>query len=431
MAADGVLGSISGQHTVSRAGALLASIDSLLTTAGRSHRDRPADWKEDEMARSFTKGFAFLIALAPAIGLLLAGTPNAYAQGCVASRVNAPNGAMDPEGEGYFLAKGQWQASLGYRYFHSHRHFVGSIEQDGGPEAERDRRNTAVENRVHLPELSLSYGLSDRLSLSAALPILLAQRKIPGTIFSESRCIEGAPDQITHGDGIGDLNLVGRYWVAKPSPHNTQNLEIGLGIKLPTGQDDVTDSVTTIAATGADPQTTIRTVDQSIQPGDGGFGLIAELQAFKVFGSVTAFATGEYLANPRETNGVPTGRSRVTEAIMSVSDQYGARVGVGMAAPFHHALGLSLAARLEGVPVRDVLGGSAGFRRPGYSLGIEPGISYTWQRYSFSLSVPYLVRRVRPQSVSDEIESDARGEHVQGDAAFADYIIVMGFSRRF
>ena len=363
-------------------------------------------------------------------GLLLIGAPDARAQGCVAARLDAPSGTVNTKGESYFLAAGRWQASFGYQYFHSHRHFVGAVEQDGSP-GTRDRRTTPVENWINIPELTLQYGLSDRLSIAADVPILVARRQIPGTVFKEFRGIDGAPDQVTHARGIGDINLIGRYWVGRPDPRGRQNLSIGLGIKLPTGKDNVQDSVSTIAATGAPPQTAAKSVDQSIQPGDGGLGLIGEVQAFKAVGRVSLFATASYLSNPRGTNGVPTGRGRETEAVMSVADQYGARVGAGIALPFHPALAVSLAARLEGVPVHDLFGSSEGFRRPGYSVGIEPGLSYSWSHTAISLSVPWLVRRVRPQSVPDLEDSDATGRLVEGDAAFADYLILLGVSRRF
>jgi hypothetical protein len=169
-------------------------------------------------------------------------------------------------------------------------------------------------------------------------------------------------------------------------------------------------------------------VDQSIQPGDGGFGLVTELQAFKAVGKVTLFAAGSYLFNPRPTNGVQTFRGRPSEAVMSVADQYAARAGLSVPVG---KVGLSFGARLEGVPAEDLIGSSEGFRRPGYSIAVEPGVSYSWKGNAVSLSVPYLVRRVRTQSVSDKLESQRLGRHVQGDAAFADFVVVVGFSRRF
>ena len=357
------------------------------------------------------------------------------AQGCVASRMNAPGGPTDPQGNSYFLAKGQWQATFGFRQFHSHRHFVGSVEQNAenlsAGRAERDRSTTEVENWVRIPELAVSYAVSDRLSVTASLPILSADRKIPGSVFKEFGGIEDAPDIDTASRGISDISVVGRFWLGATPGHGTQNASVGVGFKLPTGQTDVQDDVTRISATGAPPVTTTSAVDQSIQPGDGGFGILAEVQGFKLFGPVTTFAYGSYLFNPRGTNGVATGRSLPGEEIMSVADQFAARIGVGAPLKFAPGLAVSLSARLEGVPVGDVFGSDEGFRRPGYSIAVEPGLSYSWKRTSISLSVPYLVRRVRNQSLADQDATVARGHHVQGDAAFADYIWVVGLSQRF
>jgi hypothetical protein len=369
---------------------------------------------------------------AAALALMLAQAGTAGAQGCVASRMNAPgscaahmgeSGTRDTDGTSYYLPQGRWQTSFGYRWFRSHRHFVGSVEQNGVPPAERDRSANEVINHVHIPDLALSYGLADRLSLNLDVPVLIARRKNPGNATR--------PLQRTDARGIGDVNLLARYWVGSPTGHSPQNLSLGLGFKLPTGQKDVEDEVLVQNATTRLLEPVMRPVDQSIQPGDGGFGVVGELQGFKGIGEATFYGSASYLLNPRETNGVPTNRGRENEAIMSVSDQYAARVGVGAPVPFARKVGLSLSARLEGVPVHDLVGGSEGFRRPGYSIGVEPGISYTWKRNAISASVPYLVRRVRPQSVPDIEQSALTGTHVQGDAAFADYIVVVGFSRRF
>lgn len=173
-------------------------------------------------------------------------------------------------------------------------------------------------------------------------------------------------------------------------------------------------------------------MDQSIQPGDGGFGFVTELQAFKSFGRFTAFASGNYLFNPRQQNDYLRDPSNLnpdpTSAYLSIADQCAARVGVATSVK---KLGVSLGARLEGVPSSDVFGGDMGRRRPGYSIAIEPGVSHAWKGYLVSLSVPYLVRRVRTQNILDKLASERTGEHVGGDAAFADYVVIFGFSRRF
>jgi hypothetical protein len=361
----------------------------------------------------------------------------AWAQGCVASRMDAPNcssrhgGAEVGELESYNLPKGRWQTTFGYRWFRSHRHFVGSVEQNAenvaNHKAERDRSASEVINHTHIPAAGLAYGITDRLSVSADLPYFHALRRSP---WSGSR-----PTYTTSASGISDLNVVARYWVGDPAKSYKQNLSVGLGIKAPTGNDRVEDDF----LVRLDPQTgaritQIRPVDQSIQPGDGGWGVIAELQAFRSLGGrATAFATASYLSNPREQNDFLRSPSAVnpdpTSAYLSIGDQYAARLGVGM--PVGKRFSFSLAGRLEGVPASDLIGGDLGRRRPGYSVAIEPGVSFSWNKTVMSLSVPYLVRRVRTQNISDKLASERTGEHRNGDAAFADYVVIVGFSRRF
>ncbi len=268
--------------------------------------------------------------------------------------------------------------------------------------------------------------MTDRLSLSADLPYFHALRRSP---VSGNR-----PSYTTQASGISDLNIMARYWLGDPGKRSPQNLAVGLGIKLPTGNDRAQDDflVSVDSKTGAQIKER-RPVDQSIQPGDGGFGFITELQAFKSLGRVTAFASGSYLFNPREQNDFLRNPNATnpdpTSAYLSIADQYAGRVGVAM--PVGRRFGLSLAGRLEGVPSSDVFGGDMGRRRPGYSIAIEPGVSYSWKRGSASLSVPYLVRRVRTQNISDKLESQRTGKHENGDAAFADYVVIVGFTRRF
>ena len=77
-----------------------------------------------------------------------------------------------------------------------------------------------------------------------------------------------------------------------------------------------------------------------------------------------------------------TGRSE-----FSCPDQYAARLGVFY---MFKVEGLSayLGGRIEGVPATDLIGGSAGYRRPGYAVSVEPGIGYNFNRVSLNLTVP-------------------------------------------
>ena len=58
-------------------------------------------------------------------------------------------------------------------------------------------------------------------------------------------------------------------------------------------------------------------------------------------------------------------------------------------------------------------------------------MSYAWNRNAVSFSVPYLVHRVRTQNISDKLATARTGVFTNGDAAFADYVVLLGFSRRF
>jgi hypothetical protein len=275
-------------------------------------------------------------------------------------------------------------------------------------QVQRATQRTEVNNIVHIMSVSATYEVNPRFNLALSAPIFFSRR------FNER-----TPDQVTHADGLGDITLIGRTWLFRNNNESRQNIAVGFGIKLPTGRDNVTDTVNT--PTG--PVT--RVVDQSIQPGDGGYGLVADMQAYKAIKRVTLYASGSYLSNPRNINGVKTGRNRPSEAIMSVADQYAYRAGAIAPFPKLNTLVWSLGLRGEGVPSRDLIGDSDGFRRPGYILSVDPGIIYTKGKNRWTFNAPIPFRRVRTRSVPD-IRDNAHG-----DAAFADYTLLVGYSRHF
>jgi hypothetical protein len=214
------------------------------------------------------------------------------------------------------------------------------------------------------------------------------------------------------------------------------NVAVGFGVKLPTGDDRAEDDFLVRVLADGTRVTEIRPVDQSIQPGDGGWGFIPEVQAFKRFGRYTAFASGSYLINPQETNDFPRNgpntqvdTSGAENHLLSIADQYAVRVGV--ARGFGKGVGGNLGLRWEGTKADDLIGGSRGRRRPGYTLGLDPGVTYSWKGNQMSLNVPIALRRVRNQNYADKLESEESGHFENGDAAFADYAVIIGFSRRF
>jgi Putative MetA-pathway of phenol degradation len=316
----------------------------------------------------------------------------------------AGSGDSDSHDSG-FLDKGRWQISVGFRKQRSHRHFVGTEEQP-----HRAEQGTEVVNNVYLYDVAITYAVNRRFNITAAIPFQRATRR------------GGSSPQIFHSTGIGDISVMGRMWLLKSPNENGHNISIGVGVKLPTGKYNVKNVVP--ARNG--PGTEVRVVDQSIQLGDGGWGIPLDVQAYQRFGATTLYASATYLLNPRDMNGALTGRGRASEAIMSVADQYLARVGISRPVPRTRRFAYTIGWRIEGVPVRDLIGKSNGFRRPGYGMAIEPGLQYFRNRDTWSVAVPIAAGRNRKRSVSD-ILVGSRG----GDAAFADYMILIGYSHRF
>ena len=257
-----------------------------------------------------------------------------------------------------FLDSGRWQLSIGFRKQRSHRHFVGTEEQK-----QRAEQGTEVVNNIFLYDVSLTYAINKRFNITASVPFQRATRR------------RGASPQIFHSVGFGDLSVMGRVWLRRPPAESGWNISFGAGLKLPTGNSGVEN--TTIGSNGK-PVTSA--VDQSIQLGDGGWGVPLDIQAYKRIGKTTLYASGTYLLNPRDTNGVMTGRGRPSEAIMSVADQYLARIGIARPIPHTRRFAFTLGWRIEGVPVRDLIGKSNGFRRPGYAMSIESGLARALSR---------------------------------------------------
>lgn len=365
-----------------------------------------------------------LIVLLSAFGLFSA--IDVYAQGCVAIRQSGGCGTASINS---LLTKGQWQAGLNYRYFRSFRHFRGDHEEEN-----RVEMGTEVINIAHIADLGLAYSLSNRFSIAVNLPVIFYDRSSLYEHYGNSTNTN--PDQKrfhTKSSGIGDLRLAASYWLFNPANHPNNNIALGLGIKLPTGNSNVEDEFHKRSTVDGSDSIAVRPVDQSIQLGDGGVGFTLEMQAFASLGNnTTVYANGFYLSNPRNTNNTLTrGTLNGVDPLIayhSVADQYLARIGLNYAFLPHQGLSASLGGRIEGIPHADLIGASDGFRRPGYIVSVEPGIFFQHHALSFALTVPVAAYRNRVKSTYDL--NDPTGER-HGDAAFADYSINFGFAYRF
>ena len=357
---------------------------------------------------------------------------NAAAQGCVAVRqMGGVTALCGPNS--YNLNKGDIQVGANYRYFHSWRHFVGTEEQP-----QRQVLGNAVNIYSHAVDLNLSYGLTNRLQFNLTLPWVHNERSQTLTLNKDT-----AAKKLTRyslfAQGLGDVRMSLNYWVVAPEKVQNGNLMIGFGLKLATGSHSTTDKPLQKDGTIGAPAIN----DQAIQPGDGGVGFSLEFSGFtRIYKGISGFANGYYLFNPKESNGTYKSAAKAGLAgynIYACPDQYFIRAGLMTSVLKSKSLTLSLAGRMEGIPAYDVLGGQVAYRRPGYVVAIESGVSYQKGQSTFSLFVPYNFIKNRIQSAADKADQNMQNSkitdetklvHVQGDAAFADYSISLGYSYR-
>lgn len=339
----------------------------------------------------------------------------AYGQGCVAVK-NMSGPAINWGGE---ESPGGWQFSLNYRYFRSYKHFVGTDEQE-----ERVENGTEVINNDNSVNIGLTYTFNRRWSAALIIPYLWIDRSSLYEHLGNSTTSN--PEQLrfhTQSRGLGDIRAIGYYNVLPD--YKKGGLTVGLGVKAPTGKYDYKDYF-------HKPEGLVkRVVDQSIQPGDGGVGIITEFDfAQNITGKFFGYANGMYMLSPRNTNGVKRSPNLIADIPksneFSVTDQYMIRGGARF---MTNRMQASLGGRMECIPSKDLIGDSDGFRRPGYIISAEPSFFYTMGQHTFGVNVPIALKRNRTRSQID-IERGINpntGRPYHGDAAFADWLLSMTY----
>lgn len=341
----------------------------------------------------------------------------ALAQGCVAVK-NMTTHRLNFGDETHT----GWQFSLNYRYFRSYKHFRGKHEEE-----ERVENGTEVINNDNSINIGLNYTFNSRWSMSVAIPLIYIDRS---SLYEHMGNSGGRYH--TQSKGLGDIRAIG-YFNTMPENQNGP-LIVGLGFKLPTGDYNYKDYFQ--KADGP----TLLPVDQSIQPGDGGFGIITEVDYTRhIAGKVSGYVNAMYMMNPRNTNGVlrratpytmPGTNIEIPKSHeMSVCDQYFWRVGATYSVNGFQA---GLGARMEGIPSEDLIGKSQGFRRPGYILSAEPSVFYSTGPHVFGVNFPIALERNRTRNTTDKTQgrNPSTGELIIGDAAFADWLLSVTYSFR-
>jgi len=315
---------------------------------------------------------------------------------------------------------GEWQISLSTRNLVSNDHYRNGEEQ-----LQRQTAQNYVTNHQHMADLNVSRTFTGRFTLSVGVPYVnssWASRDPRFPLPAQRREVE------QNGRGLGDIRVSGRYWVFDTQTHLNWNVSAGAGVKMPTGNDYETDFY--VDSQGNNPRQ--RPVDQSVQPGDGGWGLMLETAGFTRIGRLLAFGSASYLLNPKNISRTPSltlarlpdtavpSPNQFDRLFNSVPDQYVVRAGASV--PVWRGFAASVAWRLEGLPRYDLLGDNNGFRRPGKAMFVEPGVSYSKGNQTFTFNVPlgYYYHRYPDPNTG-----------LEGDATFPRHIFLAGYSLRF
>jgi len=303
-----------------------------------------------------------------------------------------------------FLGDHKWQVGAFYRHLSADDWFIGSeVFPDSAPGGQPNRFN------INTVDLTLLYSFTQRISLLFTLPL---------TTGTNSRIYADGIRHETSAGGIGDISLLGNFWLLDFGTHPNGNVAFGLGVKAPTGSYDTKDDF--FGTPGGVIQFPVH---PGLQPGDGGWGILVEAQGFQqLVGRLSGYINGAYVLNPKET--IDIRFTPTLQAIRSVPDVY--HLSFGAAYPVWPRAGISasLGIRVDGIPVHDVIGGSAGFRTPGYTTYLDPGVTFTTGPSSFSLNIPIRLH--------GEFKDNATGLPPAGNRGdLASYLIFFGYYHGF
>ena len=241
---------------------------------------------------------------------------------------------MGGQGESFqYLKRHGWQLSVGYRRLTADQWFVGAqIRPDLVPGGE------PLNFAIHTVDLNATFAVTERFNVTLTVPFVSGR-------FSAKIW----PDGLRHtqsSSGAGDVSLVGSVWLQNPATHSEGNVALGVGVKAPTGSNTVSSPYYT--ATGSVPFTAL----QGIEPGDGGWGIILQAQAYrKVFSRAYAYVSGSYLLSPRAVSGVAA--RFPGDSSWSVPDIYSGRLGLAYALWPDEGISVSLGGRIGRASCRE------------------------------------------------------------------------------
>lgn len=302
------------------------------------------------------------------------------------------------------LLAGDWQLAADYRYFHTDQAFFGT---------ERDTQSRPLIIDLQSVNLNATYAVTDRMSVRLTVPV---------SHGSQSRLYGDSIRHVVRAGGIGDVSVVASTWLANPLTHLAANLAVGVGLKAPTARYEIQRPYYL-----PDSSSVPFGVDQSVEPGDGGWGIILQGQAFaRITRRLYAYFTGAYLLTPgdqTDATRAPAGQKN-SDVHYSVADVYTGRLGVSYS--LSHGLSMSLGGRVDGIPYHDLIGKSHGFRRPAFVALVDPGVTLERGQSSIAIGIPV---RVAQRLATRTMVQGSHGTIGGGD--LAKVLFFVSYARRF
>lgn len=332
----------------------------------------------------------------------------ARAQGCLPSRFTTPAlGGLGGAGGDVYLPAGVWQVGWAYRGFSSDQFIVGHRVRN-------DLGTGGSPSIVHsqLLNMSLVYGVTDRLSVTFNAPV---------THGTHSALY---PDHEWHENsaaGLGEMSVSSSYWFRDARALQPGgNVAIGLGVKAPTGRNNVEGKVWK-----ADGTSVPFPVVPAIELGDGGWGFVVSTKGFRpVRERSYLYGGGSYTLNPKKTTNIV--RTPGSTTPWSVPDTWDANAGVSTLVSSTIGLSVNLGALAYGTPRRDLIGGrDAGNRLPATVGYASPGIGLGRGAQTITVSAPVRVYMDFLPSYAD----DAVGK--PGGGGLARHLWLMSYTIRF
>ncbi len=350
----------------------------------------------------------------PILFLQLINTHSSYSQGFAAVR-NISGFSQYLQSENAWTTS-RWVLNLNNRYYRSTRDYRGPLDL-------RTPKEDEIVINSYTMDISITHLLEHGWSISLSLPISANSRAA-----SREHGGPGTTRHTTNSFGLGDIRFLASKWLFKPKETLKGNLQLALGLKFPSGNASVEDYFYRTDSTRV-----LAPVIGGLQLGDGGLGLISELNVyFQLNAFLTVYADVYYMSTPGEQNGVSATVGRPANpnqekagiTVASITDAFALRAGTYL--NFTRNLMLTAGIRHEGVPVYDLIGKSGGDRRAGYYLSIEPGLTLRSHKITYYTYVPVVVSRSIKQNVGDKILSELTDTFVSSPGSSSNYQLFFG-----